>query len=334
MTREATDCGSLTEMSKKIGLAVLAAAFSLLFFAPALHAENGTPLPPIDVVLLIDVSGSMRFTDPNRAALSAAADLIDMLTLGESRAGVVGFSGRIQYLMPLRLIETEYDRLEMREQIAAFQYVGYTDIGAALLVAAEMLHEAGNLQNPMILFMSDGYIEISRHAARTAAESYADVEAALDLLERTVPIYTIGMHNPGGVDVRLLTMISERSNAHTLFTYDANELPEMVVSILEAHAARIPVPEPVEHESEPEPEEIPAPVEDYEPEPEIEYRSGYEAENEEASPYEEQATKSDKSEESAEPTENEVSPSGYVIASFAGLAALISMILLVRTVLK
>ena len=80
-------------------------------------------VPPIDVVLLIDVSGSMRFTDPNRAALTAAADFIDMLAVGESRVGVIGFSGRMQYYLPFRVIEDEYVVAELREEILSFQYV-------------------------------------------------------------------------------------------------------------------------------------------------------------------------------------------------------------------
>jgi len=229
--------------------------------------EPREPLPPIDAVLLIDVSGSMRFTDPNRAALTAASDFIDMLTLGESRVGVVGFSGLIQYYMPLRLVEDEHVQAELRREITRFQYVGFTDIGAALLAAAEMLYHAENVQNPMVLLMSDGWIEISPQMShRTTADSYADVETALDMLERTVPVYTIGIHNPMGVDAELLEMISTRSDGYSQFTYDANELPEMFISILEAHVAAISmevhqpeadVPDEPEQESEQELEQEP-----------------------------------------------------------------------------
>jgi len=223
--------------------------------------ELQEPLPPIDVVLLIDVSGSMRFTDPYRAALTAAADFIDMLTLGQSRVGVVGFSGIMQYYLPFRLIEDENIRAEFRDEILNFQYVGFTDIGGALLIAAEVLYAAENLQNPMVLLMSDGWIQISPQLARTEADSFNDVEIALDILERTVPVYTIGIHNPFGVDVDLLEMIAQRSDAFAQFTEDANELPEMFISILETHVASIPVPDEVEEE-----EEIYEPEEDYEAE--------------------------------------------------------------------
>jgi len=196
-----------------------------------------SPLPPLDVFFLIDVSGSMRFTDPNQAALHATADFIDRLTLGVSRVGIIGFSGRLQYIVPFQPVNDEEDKLRLRETVTSFIYNGFTDIGAALLQAAGMLYTAGELNNPMVILISDGYIEISPMEAerRTVEMSFADVEQALNILERNVPIYTIGMFNSGGVDVALLEMISERSDGYARFTYDADELPDMFMFILLNH---------------------------------------------------------------------------------------------------
>jgi len=215
------------------------------------HSPNRDWTIGADVVLLIDVSGSMRFTDPNRAALAAAADFIDRLPIGLSRVGVIGFSGRIQYHMPLRRLDAEYVRDELRQEIGAFQYVGFTDIGAALFAAAEMLSAEDALTNPMVLLMSDGWIEIGpAQAPRTAADSFADVEIALDILERQMPIFTVGLDHPfGGVDEALLEMIARRSNAYAQFTDNADDLPDLFVQALTIHMAHVLANVPIDTEA-------------------------------------------------------------------------------------
>ena len=194
----------------------------------------------MDVILLIDISGSMRFTDPNRAALEAVGNFIDRLPVGVSRVGVIGFSGVLRYVIPLTPIDSPELQAELREQIARFQYTGFTDIGMALLTAADMLIEAYPLKNPMILLTSDGFIQISPNQPhRTTTQSYADVELALDRLDSMVPIYTIGIHNPTGVDADLLEMIASLSNAEAHFIDDANKLPMIFDTIYDSHVERI-----------------------------------------------------------------------------------------------
>ncbi|MCL2839736.1 MAG: VWA domain-containing protein [Defluviitaleaceae bacterium] len=315
-------CGQIKNFIIWLTVLALAVIFSAVVFAQAYPEDDVLTvlLPPIDVVLLIDVSGSMRFTDPNRAALSGAGDFIEMLTIGQSRVGVVGFSGQIQYYLPFRLLEDEYAVAELREEITQFQYVGFTDIGAALLAAAETMYTAENLQNPMILLMSDGWIQISPHVARRAEDSFADVEIALDILERNIPVYTVGLQNPhGGVDEALLEMIAVRSNAHAQFTQDADELPSIFISILEAHAATIPEPEPEIDEPEAiEIEEVP------------EYEEAYAYVLYEA--YEYEMLDEYEPLEDYEPIQ-ERSNVLYVVAIFTGLLAAISTTRLIRAVI-
>jgi hypothetical protein len=297
----------------------------------------------------------MRFTDPTRAALTAAADFIETLSVGESRVGVIGFSGRMQYYLPLRLLEDEYVVAEFREEITAFQYVGFTDIGMALLAAAEMLRDADNLQNPMILLMSDGWIQISPQAiGRTDADSFADVETALDMLEREVPVFTVGLENPQGVDVLLLRMIAERSDAYAQFTNDAEDLPEMFLSILEAHVASIPEqpPEPIPTPTptpdptlQPTPDPTPVPTPQPTPDPELPVREldKYSPDPKELTlkfvedyEYDEIYDNEDEYEEA--PVEEIPTPRNseilYVMATFTGILATAGVFRFIRAVMK
>ena len=207
-------------------------------------------LPPMDVVFMVDVSGSMRFTDPGRATLYAIADFVDGLANYESRVGIVGFNGAVQYVIPFDYV-TDERKESIRAEVTEFIFTGFTDIGLALRAVVDMLVYAGELRNPMVIFTSDGYIQISRlNHERTAEMSYLDIELALDELDRRIPVYTVGMHNEDGIDVPLLEMIAKRSNAVSMFTYDANELPAILEEILAHHIERIRNVEQVEIEAE------------------------------------------------------------------------------------
>ena len=197
----------------------------------------------VDVILLMDVSGSMRFSDPQRKALEAAIDFVDALPLGTSRLGIIGFSGIIQYHLPLQELTDENMRNDIRSMISRFQYVGFADIGRAMMSATNMLADAGPLTNPMIVLITDGGINISpNEQPRVAADSYADVELALNLLERRVPVYTIGIvNNPDTSDgVELLDLIALLSGGHTQLTNRPQYVPNMFVSTLDVHIANIP----------------------------------------------------------------------------------------------
>ena len=224
-------------------IAVFVSFTFTLFFAAMFPTKNVAaeeqPLPPIDVIILVDVSGSMRFTDPKRIVLSSVADFIDKLPPDVSRVGIIGFSGRIQHRIPFMYTDAER-KSWLRDELAQFVYVGYTDIGLAFMYAIDMIEDVAELNNPLIIFTSDGYIEISRlNPARTPQMSYADIEAALDTLDGMVPIYTIGMHNPDGIDVALLDMIATRSGGLSKFTYNAEELPDIFASIFDHHLSGI-----------------------------------------------------------------------------------------------
>ena len=226
--------------TEKMRTKFLLSVAAILMFSQILTVRGQENIPPpMDVIFLVDVSGSMRYTDPDRIVLSAIADFIDKLPEA-SRVGVIGFSGRIQHVIPLTYTDNEV-RAQLRDELSRFVYVGYTDIGLAFMYAIDMIEDVQSLNNPMIIFTSDGYIQIARRLAanRTARMSYDDVEAALDILDRLVPIYTVGMHNPDGIDVALLDMIAERSGGLSKFTYDAEELPEIFAEIFEHHTERV-----------------------------------------------------------------------------------------------
>jgi Ca-activated chloride channel family protein len=144
-----------------------------------------------DVVLVIDVSGSMAATDvqPSRiaAARSAARSLIDALP-PSARVGLVSFNERAALISPLTT-----DRGAVESALDTLQPNGNTAIGDGLELALQQVNRDRRVstarQAPaMIVLLTDG----SSNAGIQPEVAAADAQAA------GVPVETIGIGSRGG----------------------------------------------------------------------------------------------------------------------------------------
>jgi len=212
--------------------------FPITIFAADTEPLGIIPSDGIDVVLVIDTSGSMRYADPERITLEAATLFMDMMETTNSRIGIVGFSGALHSVMPLTPINEIGVRNEIRHSISRFVYHGFTDIGLALRAAAEMVLEPSLDTNnsPMILLFTDGRIELPPNQQnRTVEMSYQDAEWALDNVGSFTPIYTIGLNYDGSVNIDFLQDLATRTGATYNIIYDAALLPQLFNEIFASH---------------------------------------------------------------------------------------------------
>jgi len=194
------------------------------------------PSEGVDVVLVIDTSGSMRYTDPERIALEASTLFMSMMETRHSRIGIVGFSADMHSVMPLTPIYELSARDTIRETVTGFQYHGWTDIGLALRTAAELvMSDPVDTNNPMILLFTDGRIELPEHLGRTVQESYNDAWWAVENMYGVAPIYTIGLNHDGSVNVNFLQEVAARTLGESFLIEDATLLPELFHEIFASH---------------------------------------------------------------------------------------------------
>ena len=192
----------------------------------------------IDVVLVIDTSGSMRTADPERITLEAASLFMDMMETRNSRLGIVGFSGGLHTVMPLTPINDPAIRTNIRQTIGGFVYHGWTDIGLALRTAAEMLLDDPHPTNsPMILLFTDGRIELPANWAnnRNVEISYEDAWWAVEAVGDNAAIYTIGLNYDGTLNFEFLQEIADRTNASFHVAEEADVLPQIFNEIFASH---------------------------------------------------------------------------------------------------
>ena len=205
------------------------------------HRVYGTPLTidpneGIDVVLVIDTSGSMRDTDPERIALEAATLFMDMMETRNSRIGIVGFSSDVHAVMPLTPIYDPHMRENIRHTVSQFEYQGWTDLGLAMRTAVEMVMDDPIQSNsPMILLFTDGRIELPAWFQRNVDVSYQDALWAIENSINLVPIHTIGLNYDNTVNIDFLSQVSSRTMGESFVIEDAALLPELFHQIFANH---------------------------------------------------------------------------------------------------
>ena len=170
--------------------------------------EEGT-FAPVDLVLVLDRSGSMR-GDRMDGLKDAANAVIDML-MPHDRVAVVSFASTATTDVHLTS-DFAYAKAEVEKIIAS----GGTSFGAGMRLAVEELKNRGSEGHiPAIVFMSDGH-----HNTAPRPESYV-----YECVNLGVPIYTVGFgRHPGEVGETLLKWMAEQTGGKYLFADDLYEL--------------------------------------------------------------------------------------------------------------
>lgn len=211
---------------KKLSKAlIMILAMICLFCLPvfAAEAEGG-----VDAAIVIDVSGSMKQTDPERVSIDAAKLFIDMMETSGSRAGLVPFSDELGEVLEITEIESASDKEAVKAHIDELAYTnGDTDIGMAVKEGFRLLSESSNNGNQKaLLFFTDGNIDLGTKRIRTDEDSLQDVrDAVAAAKEENMPIYTIGLNANGNVDKQLLADMATQTGGRSYIVDSADDLP-------------------------------------------------------------------------------------------------------------
>jgi Ca-activated chloride channel family protein len=153
---------------------LLVALGALLLGAARPHAQVRVPRGEATVVLVLDVSGSMRAqdVDPTRlaAAQNAARTFVDVLP-EDFQVGVVSFSDAAEVLA-----QPSIDRELIERALGSLVADGGTAIGDALVEA--------------LILLSDGY---------QTAGGVQPLEAAAQADRQGLPVFTVALGTPEGV---------------------------------------------------------------------------------------------------------------------------------------
>ncbi|MBI2568233.1 MAG: VWA domain-containing protein [Candidatus Schekmanbacteria bacterium] len=121
------------------------------------RVANGAWPPPVDALLVLDSSGSMKDTDPSRLRVEAAA-LFAARLRDTDRLGVLDFDNGQRSLMAIRQLAGE-GRAELAAALHRVDAAGGTDIPAAIAAAAQLFGRLADRSEPrrsLVLLLSDG----------------------------------------------------------------------------------------------------------------------------------------------------------------------------------
>lgn len=201
------------ETSNKVmkGIRLLICCIILcIIFPQTVYAEEIiSEKPPLDIIFVIDCSGSMKTNDPSKMGLNMVQAFIDTVQTGNIRVGYVAYNEDIlSFSAPKSITETK-TRETLKEEIGAIAYSGDTDIGLGVSYAYELLSATGN-QRQMMVLISDGETDLPKSSERTTEQSNRELaQCVSQCAEENIQIYTVAFGQYNGNKIALEEIASE-----------------------------------------------------------------------------------------------------------------------------
>lgn len=178
------------------------------------------------VIFLLDTSGSMDTNDPERLAVDSIAQLIYTLP-SDYRVGLVAYSSEV--IVQQTLVESSH-RSEIMSVADKLEYKGYSNAGAGLMCAVEMLGKdiAGE---KCIVMLSDGEILMEENAKTESA--VASYQAAIEQAKASgITIHVIGLGDEMEDMENSIFCAASETNGKSCHTAQALEIQNAIDSIL------------------------------------------------------------------------------------------------------
>ena len=220
-----------------VWLLLLSVGFSLQGLADAALGDGLKP----DVRLLIDVSGSMKDSDPDNLR-APALDLIVRLLPEGSKAGVWSFGHEVKQLVEHRVIDEAW-RTAAEKAVADIDNSGQlTHIPAALEAATYDFTRLDPSYRTSIILLTDGKVDVSQSPMTNARAAGALLsENAPNLGASGIPVHTIALSEEA--DWTFLRSLAKATGGIAEQAPSAEKLTEVFYQSLEmvAPTARVPI---------------------------------------------------------------------------------------------
>ncbi len=204
---------------------------ALTYVAPAC-GETENEILPLDAVVIMDSSGSMKNTDP-RELRKPAAKLFITLLGEEDRLSVVSFSDNaypITFLTPLNSERNKQRSLTATDRVSSKGI--YTNIHAAIHKGISFLKKSKQQQrDPIIVLMSDGQMDVGDEQRSLELRQKIMDELVPELIAHKIKIYSIAFTEHS--DQTLLQEIADATHGKYALAASGDVLHKVFAQIFE-----------------------------------------------------------------------------------------------------
>lgn len=182
--------------------------------------DSETSFTSVQIVLVIDDSGSMDQNDRNNQRLVVAQNLLDKLP-ENSKIGIVKFTDDVDILTPELLTDREQAKSYLNTEY--FKASGGTHMYTAINSTFDIFQEAQEDQLKMMVVLSDG--DSSDRSQHNETVSVAQ--------EKNVRIYTVGLGDSSSYFTNYLEPLAQETTANFYLAENADQLTEIYNDINE-----------------------------------------------------------------------------------------------------
>lgn len=186
----------------------------------------------LDVIFVMDYSGSMKKNDPDFMAKGMVQAFIDTVHSTDIRIGFVAYNDKILAAASPTSVYTDAERQVLKELIDKTNYSGNTDIGLGLRYAYELIGQEEEREAAIVL-ISDGESDLAGSTTgRQLEDALLDMEyVASRCGDEGIPIYSVAFGKYGG-DAEILEQMSYRTNGQMYSVQKPETLIEVLYGIL------------------------------------------------------------------------------------------------------
>ena len=192
---------ALREMTSRwFGLFAVCLALSLPAGLSAQESDDVQLPEQSDVRIIVDISGSMKDTDPENLRQPAVRLLARLLPEGAT-AGVWTFGQYVNMLVPHREVTNAWREMAIQRSAQINSVALRTNLGAAIETASDDYFTDGDLSRTHFILLTDGKVDISDDPAKNTAEETRILDTIVaDLIERGATFHPVALSEAADTD--------------------------------------------------------------------------------------------------------------------------------------
>jgi len=206
---------------------LLILAVALLFVPSFVITSVHAASPKTDMRVVIDISGSMKKTDPQNLRIPAVKLMLN-LAKKDSRFGVWTFGQYVNMLVPHKDVTPQWRDEAIKKTELINSVALYTNIGLALEKASLNQTEPDPEWDKTIVLLSDGKVDISKNKAESEREKTRILKKVLPKLRRAgFKVHSVALSK--NADLSFLRELAVETGGSFSIARNADELLNIFV---------------------------------------------------------------------------------------------------------